>query len=300
MQFTHGLHGTVETGAVIGWREIRKQMPNAQLVVVRRDVEEVVQNLKTFDLPMDYGDIRYKAALLDELSEQPGVVTIPFKSLAQEFTCAWLYELCTKLTIPSGWWEHVSKIDIQIDLYAHTQKLIARKDAIERFKNSLGSVDARQSEFVIAQECWGSFWPECDLLGRNHFVEAQSGIEPKREYGLTPGLLAQASRAGAFRIFTARKDGKLVGYITWTISPDVESLGLLVADQGAWYVAPEAQGKGLARRLFDKSLADLKLLGVKNVFPHHFHQGRGAGLEKFFTRRGAKKVKTVYSLWIGD
>jgi hypothetical protein len=110
--------------------------------------------------------------------------------------------------------------------------------------------------------------------------------------------MAAASDAGVLRVYTARRGSKLIGYLTWQVAKDLESRDLLVAFQGAFFVAPG--NWGVAQRLFLHSLADLKIAGVRCLFPHHRLQGRGAKIGRFFMRWGAKPAKQEYILWIGD
>lgn len=152
---------------------------------------------------------------------------------------------------------------------------------------------------TLELEPFRAIWPEVGKLGEAHFAEVDGGVEPKRKFKLDLVLMNAMSDAGVLRIVVARDLGKrILGYFTWQISPDVESQGLLVAQQGAWYVSPGHPRIALA--LFQRSLLELRALGVDCVFPHHRLQGRGAGLERFFIRQGAKAMQVTYSLWIGD
>lgn len=151
----------------------------------------------------------------------------------------------------------------------------------------------------IWREPFAAIWPEVQELGQQHFNEVDGGVEPRRKFALDAPVLHAMSKSGVLVILTARLERRLAGYFTWNVLPDVESAGLLVGYQGAWFVAPTAPNK-TARMLWDRSMAELKLLGVQCVFPHHRLQGRGANLGKFFTRKGAKAVQMTYSLWIGD
>lgn len=81
---------------------------------------------------------------------------------------------------------------------------------------------------------------------------------------------------------------------------DCESAGLVIAQQGAWFVSTGAGFTKVGLRLMQRSIHDLRQLGVRCCFPHHRMQGRGAGLGKFFGRLGAKPMQTTYVLWIGD
>jgi hypothetical protein len=139
---------------------------------------------------------------------------------------------------------------------------------------------------------------EVSGLADAHFEEVDGGVEPKRPFVIDSDLMRYGSKCGNLRIYTVRVDGELVGYCTWNVQYDVESRGLLIATQGAWYVSPAHAGRGL--RLYKHSLAELKALGVQCVFPHHRTQGRGAALQPWLVRQGAKLIKLEYSLWIGS
>lgn len=151
---------------------------------------------------------------------------------------------------------------------------------------------------IVAVEPWSDgFWKEAEALATAHFEEVDGGVEPNRPFRLDCGLMAALSDAGALVIFTARAPSELVGYYTWNVSPDVESQGLLIAQQGAWYVSP---GHPVAAvRMFDLAVEKLRAMGVKCIYPHHRVQGRGANIGRFFQRRGAKEIQRTYSLWIG-
>ncbi len=151
-----------------------------------------------------------------------------------------------------------------------------------------------------ARESWERVGREFTALGAAHFAETDDGVEPKRRYALDGKMMAAMCKCDALRIWSARipGSGELIGYITWTVTPDVESAGLLIAMQGAWFVRPGNPRVGFG--LFTHSLAELKMAGVKLAFPHHRLQGRGAGLGRFFRRLGGKQIQHTYSLWIGD
>ena len=152
---------------------------------------------------------------------------------------------------------------------------------------------------VVAKEPWSdAFWSEAQPLAVAHFDEVDGGVEPRRRLNLDAPFMQRLSDAGVLQLFTARADGELVGYYTWNVTNDVESAGLLIAQQGAWYVQNDRPR--VACQMFDFAVGELKKMGVQCIFPHHRAQGRGAHLGRFFARRGAKKIQDTYSLWIGD
>ena len=153
-------------------------------------------------------------------------------------------------------------------------------------------------DYAVTLEPWNlDLWAEVEALTIAHFEEVDGGVEPNRPFKPDQRLLALISEAGAFKVIIAREAGKLIGYFTWNITPDVESEGLLIGQQGAWYVAPGHPCVALT--MFRKSVEELRALGVQCIYPHHRTQGRGAHLGRFFKRQGAKEIQHTYSMWIG-
>lgn len=157
--------------------------------------------------------------------------------------------------------------------------------------------EAAPQGLVVGLESWDDFWPEVDALWREHWHEVDEGVESRRRYAPDIARMRAMQVLGIMHIITARRAGRLVAYATWTISPDVESMGLIIAHQGAWYAAPGVPTAGY--RVFEFSIAWLRSLGVHMIYPHHRTQGRGSQLGAFFKRWGAKHIQSTYSLWIG-
>lgn len=153
---------------------------------------------------------------------------------------------------------------------------------------------------VIGLEPWGSAGlDEMQELARAHMAEVGDLADPRRPAKLNDLLMGNLSRSGLLRIITARVDGLLLGYLLWTIMPDVESQGLLIADMGPWYVAPDAPNT-VALRLWRRGLTELRLAGVSLAHPHNRLAGRGARLGKLFARLGGQPEKQTWSLWLED
>ena len=155
--------------------------------------------------------------------------------------------------------------------------------------------------FTVGREAWDQIWPDADALARSHFAEVEGHLARQRPYKVDAAAMKAIADAEIMWIWAARAPGgALLGYCTWNILPDYESAGLLIALQGAWFVEPSARGGRVGLALYKQSLADLKVAGVQNAFPHHRLEGAGKGLGKFFTRLGATEIQHTYSLWLGD
>lgn len=294
-----GLDGTVETGAVIAWRAIRANLPDVRLIVLKRPVAEVLESFGRLGMVSDVltAEMRERAHLLDQCGAQAGVETIIFRDLADPAACNRLFETCLEEPSDFEWWESLADRNIQIDIAARFEKIRRNAAMTEALKR-----DAVQSlpDLEIGLEPFASIWPEVDALGAAHFEEVDGGIEPNRPYRLDVALMQQLENIGCLKIITARVKGHLAGYCTWNITPDVESAGLLIAQQGAWFVGKDFDRLHLGTKMLKMAITELRKLGVKNIFPHHRLQGRGARLGLLFRRMGAKEIQHTYSLWIGD
>lgn len=149
----------------------------------------------------------------------------------------------------------------------------------------------------VAREPFEAIWPAVEPLVMAHAQEVEPGESPRPIKVDVPRMI-QADRMGFIRVFTLRVDGELKGYCSWNLSWDLESEGLPIATQGAWYVGVDAPWGGAAK-LFIVSLDELKKIGVQCVFPHHRMQGRGIRLGRFFESLGAVPVQLTYQLWVG-
>ena len=154
------------------------------------------------------------------------------------------------------------------------------------------------SDYSVGLEPWSDgLWAEMKPHAEAHFAEVDGGLEPYRQFNLDLRLMHAIADAGSLKVVIARKAGELVGYFTWNLMLDVECEGLLIAQQGGWYVAPGHPS--VAAKMFDASVAAFKAMGVKCLFPHHRTNGRGSNIGRFFQRRGARHIQHTYSLWIG-
>jgi len=150
----------------------------------------------------------------------------------------------------------------------------------------------------VQREAFEAIWPAIRDLTRAHAKEVEPDGSP-RPFKLDVARIIQADRLGYMRWFTLRVDGEIYGYCSWNVSWDLESEGLPIATQGAWYVGEGAPWGGAAK-LFMVSLDELKKIGVQCVFPHHRLQGRGMRLGRFFQSLGAVPIQQTYMLWVGE
>ena len=284
------MQGTVETAAIEGL----SHLPPARIILVRRPLKDVCASLERLGLLSDtvLKQMQYRDGLLDD-AEKKGIPSIPYADLDHEHVCEWLFEKCLGLSFDRQWWLGLKDQNIQIDMKQRMAELLRNQPAIANLRREVASA----SPITISVERWINIADEVEKLTAVHFEEVDGGVEPRRPYKPDGELIERINESGFFRIYVARQNGKMLGYICWTMHNDAESQGLLIAEMGPWFALPDSKAGTL---LFDQSIADLKTLGVQCAYPHHRLQGRGAKLGQFFARRGAKEIEHKYSMWIGN
>jgi hypothetical protein len=137
--------GTAETAAAPAWRLIHHYRPDIKAVVVRRPAVEVVASLLRIDLAgigtYDAARLRkgmaYLDRCLDQIERLPSVLTVRFADLAQEETCARLFEHCLPYAHDHSWWSFMSGLNLQTNTRALMRYRFAHRAQIDRFKGEL-------------------------------------------------------------------------------------------------------------------------------------------------------------------
>jgi hypothetical protein len=75
--------GTAETGAVVGWRAIRRLLPDARIAVIRRPVQQIYDSLARFGLGSQIlmDELIERDAMLDRLARVEGARSFSFADL---------------------------------------------------------------------------------------------------------------------------------------------------------------------------------------------------------------------------
>jgi len=299
-RFSGGLDGSCETGSMFAWRLIRKEIPGIKFVVIRRKREDVHRSLERFGIVLPKQEMEIRERALDEIEVQPEAIRLEYDDLNLPNAAAMLLNhVAPQKKFDLNHWRDFDNVNIQVKMDERIDRLVQNEPHIEAMKaEARDRLKALESGYTVEIEPFQHFWPEAKALAEAHSIEVDAGVEPRRKFQVDEFGMLALQKAGILRVFGLRLNRKLVGYFTWQVCLDLESKGLLVAHQGAWYVAP-GHSKGTLK-LWDQSVATLKAMGVQHIFPHHRTQGRGHDLSKFFGRRGAKEIQRTYSLWIGD
>lgn len=128
------LGGACETGAAFAFPLIRKLLPDARFAVVRRDPREVLASLERLAIRDQQTEVWARAAHLDAIAEQPGVLSVEFDALKRSTACAALYHHCRREQMPPAWWAKLDGLNIQIDMAKRIDFLRLRHGRIEALK----------------------------------------------------------------------------------------------------------------------------------------------------------------------
>ena len=124
--------GTVETGAMVAWRALRKAMPGAPIVTIRRPVFHVWDSLQRQTTMMDrsmFDALMARNVLLDEI-ETAGALSIQYDRLASPKTCAMLWDHLKPEPFDLARWRTLDAVNLNTDVEAAVQAQLARIDRI--------------------------------------------------------------------------------------------------------------------------------------------------------------------------
>jgi len=137
--FDEGMAGTVETGAMMGWRLFRERFPSAPITVVRRSVQDVYLSLSQFGIFPLAGDLEARSAILDELEKEPGVLSVSFRDMYSEKSRRRVFEHCLGRRWDQEWDARWAPVNVQVDVAVAMRAVAANQDAIVAMKEEVRS-----------------------------------------------------------------------------------------------------------------------------------------------------------------
>jgi len=126
--------GTVETGAMMAHRVIKKCIPGIKFLVVKRPVEEIYSSFWRQNVYPEFGELEEKERILNEIVYLPGTETFEFRDLSNPALSKWIFEYCLEVPLPPLWWEQFAERNIQVDLPERLSRLASRAPAIAKLK----------------------------------------------------------------------------------------------------------------------------------------------------------------------
>lgn len=134
--FERPLVGTVETAMIDGFALVRKLVPDARIVIIKRPIEEVRASLARFRIagPEVDIDLERRNAALDAASKNPDVLTVPYDELSSETSCRAIFEFCLGIPMSGTWWHLLKDKNIQINMHDRVAKIRKNKTSMEYLK----------------------------------------------------------------------------------------------------------------------------------------------------------------------
>jgi hypothetical protein len=150
-------------------------------------------------------------------------------------------------------------------------------------------------------ETWGAFAPDARGLWLDHHAEAS--LEFDLPFEIDEELYAALDKAGRLFILTARDEGRLVGYITVTISKHPHYKAMCAFEDMLFVAKPFRFGKGLAvgeqtgMKLIEKALTHLRRLKVGRAY---FRSPLSRDYSALLRRRGFTQIDKGFAITLGE
>lgn len=299
--------GSVETGAAPFWRLLCGFCKDIRIAVVRRPVDEVVDSLMAlpgviFDRDALHDAMTRIDRKLDQIvARMPGALSVNYEDLANEETCARLFEHCLDIPHDPAWWSFLRDKHIVTDMFAETKYCQAYGSALER----LGSIAKNRSFAELARrtpvspdgitfqtEDFRTWLRDASDLFDRHLILVDEAPGDWQAKNLP--LMETLDDIGAMQIMTARSNGRIFGYLMSLISPSLTSENVTTATHTTFYADPQFPGLGL--KIQRAAMAALKERGVTEIFMEAGNRADGPRIGSLFKRLGAVPHGEVYRL----
>lgn len=296
--------GTVETAAAGFWRLLPSHV---RVVVVRRPVAEVMASLARVGVAYDGLEARMRRQdmrLARIVKRMPGVLSVAYADLANEATCAAIFEHCLQRPHDHEWWARVSAVNLQINLpamlryaAAHEPQLraataVCRRRIISNLRRTWRKDEARDG-VTIQEEPYELAWPGAQALMAEHCVEVGEASDNYLRKNIA--LFQRLADVGAWQIVTARINGRMLGYLSALIGPSLEHTDPICV-QLSLFVAKDGRGLGLHSKLQAATIAAARTKGAREVFMRAGVRGAGKRLGVLYRRFGAEDDGQIFRL----
>lgn len=139
--------GSVETGAMLGWRLLLKRHPDWRVVTIHRPLWQIANSFARLGVNgIDWENMKAREAMLEALTLQPGVRGYGFDELDVEHTIASIWEFCLRRDFDYEWWVEMRSKNIQINMAERVARLQANGPALDLLKSEILAETAKLGE----------------------------------------------------------------------------------------------------------------------------------------------------------
>jgi hypothetical protein len=121
--YHNGMWGTCETAGAGLWRIVRQELPECQIVLIRRPLVEVHRSLIQMGLTANLTSLAAQEAMLDAATSDPRIISIPYTMLSEPFIGKWLFEVLLQEEFDFDWWMRVVNTNIQVKMPDFLERL---------------------------------------------------------------------------------------------------------------------------------------------------------------------------------
>lgn len=112
--------GTVETGQIPFWRDIKQEYPDARIVTVRRNFDEIATSLEEIGIPRTKTeiimDMEYYSVCMDNLEKlYPNTLALTYNELNTEEGCKKVFEFLMQVPFDKDWYNYMKDQNLQED-----------------------------------------------------------------------------------------------------------------------------------------------------------------------------------------
>lgn len=300
--FSQPCTGTVETAAAPFWRLVPE---GVRVVVVGRPVDDVLASMDGLGLIGDRAQTEAYIRHLDRKLGQiacrvPGAISVRYAELAEEATCAALFEHCLPYRHDPAWWAALAPVNLQINMLATLRYMQAYRAPLEKLatiakhRTIVGMQPPLQAPdgVVLQQEPFETFFRDGQQLFADHCTLLDEA--PDSFLGKNIEVMRLLDQNRAMQITTARSNGRMFGYLMAVLSPSLESPNRTVAVHTTWFASPSFPGLGA--KLQRASIEALHARGVNDVIFRSGPRGSGPKTAPLYRRLGAADYGQLFIL----
>lgn len=293
--------GSVETAVAPFWRLISKQWPNLKIVVLRRNVDAVIESVEASGVVSDRDamvrTLRRADQKLAQIENRLPVLSVRYEDLPREEVCAEVFEHCLPYQHDTAWWHEWDQTHISGDLLAQRRYAVAYLPQLMKLTKAARQMSmaalapkTREADGVsFSVERFDDWFRDAQELFRNHMVATGQDVDDFRKKNIP--IARKLDQMGMMQIVTARMNGRMFGYQLSVIGPSLDE-DHWVAQHLPLYASPDLPGLGLKiEREADKRLRER---GVRKVFGRAGIRGSGPKLGALYRRLGYEDYGQLY------
>lgn len=111
--------GSAETLAAPGWMLVEEAVPTLRTVVVRRPVDEIIDDMQkrlpNYDIKSLRGLQVHLGRVLDRIALRPNALAVDYKDMGSEEVCKAIFEHCLPYPFDKEWWVSMSRQNVKIE-----------------------------------------------------------------------------------------------------------------------------------------------------------------------------------------